>query len=144
MDGGISVHAHAAKHEDFESTAEGHHLFLSYMLRFGDDLDLFHAGDTIAFPELEAWVEPFQPDIAMLPINGRDYVRQTAGISGNMNYREAADFGYRVGARLIVPMHVGLFRHNDENPAYFVDYLSTVYPNQPFHLFASGERSVFP
>lgn len=143
LHGGISVHAHAAKHEDYATTEDGHHHFLSYVLRFGEDLDLFHSGDTIAFRELEDWVKPFQPDIAMLPINGRDFVRQSAGIAGNMNYREAADFGARVGARLLVPMHVGLFKHNDENPAYFVDYLKIAYPNQAFHLFAPGERLCF-
>jgi L-ascorbate 6-phosphate lactonase len=40
-------------------------------------------------------------------------------------------------------MHYGMFPHNDENPAYFVDYLYTRYPQQKFHMMTPGERFVY-
>ncbi|MDQ6420624.1 MBL fold metallo-hydrolase [Paenibacillus sp. LHD-117] len=139
---GLSLEAHAAKHEEFETDEAGEHFYLSYVASFGD-VKMLHAGDTIGFAELEDWLKPQAIDVALLPINGRDYVRQRQGIIGNMNYREAADLGAAIGARLIVPMHYGLFAHNDENPAFFVDYMYKRYPYQSMHLFAPGERFIY-
>jgi L-ascorbate 6-phosphate lactonase len=36
-----------------------------------------------------------------------------------------------------------MFAHNDENPAYFVDYLYSNYPAQRFHMFVPGERYIY-
>lgn len=142
LEGGLSLEAHAAKHEDFETDEAGEHRFLSFMAAFGE-LKLLHAGDTIGFPELEDWLKPKEVDVALLPINGRDYVRGRKGIVGNMNYREAAELAAAIGAKLTVPMHYGLFAHNDENPAYFVDYMYKQYPHSSFHMFAPGERHIY-
>ncbi|MHA6483546.1 MBL fold metallo-hydrolase [Paenibacillus sp. strain BS8-2] len=139
---GITLRAHAAKHEEFELDEAGEHLYLSYVVEFGG-LKLLHAGDTIGFVELEDWLKPQGIDIALLPINGRDYTRKRKGIVGNMNYREAADLSAAIGAKLTVPMHYGLFAHNDENPAYFVDYMYKHYPSSRIHLFAPGERFIY-
>lgn len=138
----VALEAHAAKHEDFETDEAGEHLYLSYVASFGD-IKLLHGGDTIGFVELEDWLKPQGIDVALLPINGRDYSRRRKGIVGNMNYREAADLSAAIGARLTVPMHYGLFAHNDENPAYFVDYMYKQYPRSSFHLFAPGERFIY-
>jgi L-ascorbate 6-phosphate lactonase len=139
---GVSIAAHAAKHEDFETDGAGEHFYLSYVATLGE-IKLLHAGDTIGFTELEDWLKPQEIDVALLPINGRDYVRGRKGIVGNMNYREAAELGVAIGARLTVPMHYGLFAHNDENPAYFVDYMYKHYPSSSFHMFTPGERFVY-
>jgi len=139
---GVDILAFAGMHADFERDAEGNHHFLSYGLTLGE-IVLYHAGDTIGFPELVDWVGAAKPDAAFLPINGRDYRRTAAGIVGNMNYREAADFANDIGTKLVLPMHYGIFRHNDENPAYFVDYAYQTYPELPFHLMRLGERFVY-
>lgn len=138
----IKLAAHAAKHEEFETDEDGEHFYLSYVLSLGE-IKLLHAGDTIGFTELEDWLKPQAVDVALLPINGRDYVRKRQGIVGNMNYREAAELGVAIGAKLIVPMHYGLFAHNDENPAYFVDYMYKHYPRSSIHLFSPGERFIY-
>lgn len=142
LSGDLSLEAHAAMHEQLEQNEEGEHLYLGYVLSLGD-IRLYHSGDTIGFPELVAWLQVKQADIAMLPINGRDYVRRGSGIAGNTNYREAVDIGAAIGADLLIPMHFGLFPHNDENPAYFVDYLYSHYPEQRFHMFTPGERFIY-
>jgi L-ascorbate metabolism protein UlaG (beta-lactamase superfamily) len=138
----VTLEAHAAKHEEFETDEAGEHLYLGYVAGFGD-IKLLHAGDTVGFPELEDWLKPQGIDVALLPINGRDYARRRKGIVGNMNYREAADLSAAIGAKLTVPMHYGLFAHNDENPAYFVDYMYKQYPYSRIHLFAPGERFIY-
>jgi L-ascorbate metabolism protein UlaG (beta-lactamase superfamily) len=142
LEGELTLEAHAAKHEEFETDEAGEHLFLSYVAAFGD-IKLLHAGDTVGFPELEDWLKPQGIDVALLPINGRDYARRRKGIVGNMNYREAADLSAAIGAKLTVPMHYGLFAHNDENPSYFVDYMYKQYPYSRIHLFVPGERFIY-
>lgn len=142
LEAGIRLEAFAAKHEQFEQDEAGEHKFLGYAASFGG-IQLYHAGDTVGFPELVAWLQEKRIDIALLPINGRDFVRGGQGIVGNCNYREAAEIAVQAGADLLIPMHYGLFAHNDENPAYFVDYLYRHYPAQKFHMFAPGERFVY-
>lgn len=142
LDGGIRLEAYAAKHEQFEQDDAGEHKFLGYAADFGG-IHLYHAGDTIGFPELITWLQSRQIDIAMIPINGRDFVRNEQGIIGNANYREAVEIAVQINSDLLIPMHYGLFPHNDENPAYFVDYLYRNYPGKKFHMFAPGERFIY-
>lgn len=141
---GVVLKAHKAMHDQFETDDQGEHLYLSYVMSFDEEVHIFHAGDTVGFSELAEWAKrDGDIDVAMLPINGRDFSRTEKGIIGNMNYREAIDMGRRMNAKLLVPMHIGLFPHNDENPAFFVDYLFHNYPMQSFHLFAPGERFIY-
>lgn len=142
LDDGLKLEAFAAKHEQFEQDEAGEHKYLGFAADFGS-IRLYHSGDTIGFPELVTWLQSRQIDIAMLPINGRDFVRNEQGIVGNANYREAVEIAVQINADLLIPMHYGLFPHNDENPAYLVDYLYRNYPAKKFHMFAPGERFVY-
>ncbi|MFE5318862.1 MBL fold metallo-hydrolase [Paenibacillus sp. NPDC056579] len=139
---GLEIKAFAAMHDRFEQDEEGNHLFLGYIIRYGG-LSIYHSGDTIGFPELVDWLKDEKVDIALLPINGRDYARTAQGIVGNFNYREAADLAVAIGADLVIPMHFGMFPHNDENPAYFADYMYSRYPEQKFHMMTPGERFIY-
>jgi L-ascorbate 6-phosphate lactonase len=141
-DGELKIKALAAMHDGFEKDEEGNDLFLGYIIKLGG-LTVYHAGDTVGFPELVEWLKEEKIDIAFIPMNGRDFTRTAQGIGGNCGYREAADLAVAAGADLVIPMHFGLFPHNDENPAYFVDYLYTRYPQQKFHLMTAGERFVY-
>lgn len=142
LEDGIRLEAFAAKHEQFEQDEAGEHKFLGFVADFGG-IHLYHAGDTVGFPELVTWLQSRQIDIALLPINGRDFVRNEQGIVGNCNYREAVEIAVQIQADLLIPMHYGLFPHNDENPAYFVDYIHRNYPAKKFHMFAPGERFIY-
>ncbi|MGO4547226.1 MBL fold metallo-hydrolase [Paenibacillus sp. 2TAB23] len=139
---GVRLEAFAAKHEQFEQDEAGEHKFLGFAAQFGS-LSLYHAGDTVGFPELVEWLRSKQVHLALLPINGRDFVRGGQGIVGNCNYREAVEIAVQINADMLVPMHYGLFPHNDENPAYFVDYIQRHYPAKKFHMFAPGERFIY-
>ncbi|GIP41247.1 MBL fold metallo-hydrolase [Paenibacillus sp. J31TS4] len=138
---GVRFTAIPAKHEEFERDAEGRHLHLGYVLDL-EGIKVYHAGDTLAYPELLETLVPHEIEIACLPINGHDFKRFGENLMGNMSFREAADLGAMLGADLIVPMHYDLFAHNTENPAYFVDYLHRAYPGQPYKLPVPGERFV--
>ena len=140
--GAVKIEAFKAMHDQFEQDEAGEHKFLGYVLQVGD-IVLYHAGDTLIFTELVQWLQDKQVDIALIPINGRDLQRTEMGIVGNCNYRDAADLAVAIQADLMVPIHFGLFPHNDENPAYFVDYLYSRYPAQKFHMLTAGERFVY-
>jgi L-ascorbate 6-phosphate lactonase len=131
-----------AAHTSYQVDVHGNHLYLGYLIEV-NGVRLFHSGDTIVTPELIEKVKEFKPHVVFLPINGGDFFRSSREIVGNMSYREAVDFSVRVGADLIIPIHYDLFPNNRENPAYFVDYLFTHYPNQKFHMMAPGERFIY-
>src|SRR5690606_41374058 len=80
---------------------------------------------------------------SILPINVQDYFRTSRWIVGNMNYRDAVDFGVTIGADMILPVHYDMFANNRENPGYFVDYIFHQYPNQKFHMMVPGERFIY-
>jgi len=139
---GMEVKALAAQHDRFETDEQGNHRYLGYIIKY-NGVTVYHAGDTIGFPELVEWLRAERIDLALVPINGRDFARTAKDIIGNMNYREAIDLCVAAGIDTIVPMHYGMFPLNDENPAYFVDYLYANYPQQKFHMMTVGERYIY-
>ncbi|WP_059040817.1 MBL fold metallo-hydrolase [Paenibacillus rubinfantis] len=132
----------AAAHEQLERDADGCPRYVGYVLEL-NGVTLYHAGDTVVFPELMEQVSALKPDIALLPINGRDYFRQQRGIVGNMDYREAAHFAREIGVDTVIPLHYDLFAVNAEKPGHFVDYVYEQFPEQKAHVMARGERFVY-
>jgi L-ascorbate 6-phosphate lactonase len=139
---GFQITPVPAAHTSYQVDLEGNHLYLAYCIEV-NGVRMFHSGDTIVTPELIEKVKDFKPHVVFLPINGGDYFRSSREIVGNMSFREAVEFSNTVGADLIIPIHYDLFPNNRDNPAYFVDYLFTHYPNQKFHMMAPGERFIY-
>jgi L-ascorbate 6-phosphate lactonase len=139
---GFQITPVPAAHTSYQVDLEGNHHYLGYCIEV-NGVRLFHSGDTIVTPELIEKVKDFKPHVVFLPINGGDYFRSSREIVGNMSFREAVEFSNTVGADLIIPIHYDLFPNNRDNPAYFVDYLFTHYPNQKFHMMAPGERFIY-
>lgn len=132
----------AEKHQIFETDENGNHFYLGFVLQ-ANGVTIYHSGDTIYFPELVQQLQPYAIDIALINSNGRDWIRDEMDLVGNMNYKEALEFGCRIQADLVVPMHYDMFAANRENPAYFVDYLFSRHREQKFHMFAVGERFIY-
>jgi L-ascorbate metabolism protein UlaG (beta-lactamase superfamily) len=109
---------HAVTAEDEFSDGDGR--FVGYLIRLAD-LVIYHAGDTIVTDALLASLEQQQIDVALLPVNGRDFFRDGDGIVGNLNVREAVEFARRVGAHTLVPYHWDGFAGNTEQPGRVVD-----------------------
>jgi L-ascorbate metabolism protein UlaG (beta-lactamase superfamily) len=105
--------------------------FVGYVVR-GSTLSIYHSGDTIIHDELLAALEGSMVDVALLPINGRDYFREEAGLVGNMDVREAVRLATRIGATVLIPMHWDLFAGNTERPSAVLD--ETVETGAPFHV----------
>lgn len=139
---GLRVFPVAAAHEQKDMDEEGNPKYVGYILQL-NGVTLYHAGDTVLFPELIETVRSQSIDLAMLPINGRDYFRNERSIVGNMNYREAAEFAYTAGFETVIPLHYDIFAGNAEHPGYFVDYMYSHFPEQKLHVMARGERFIY-
>jgi L-ascorbate metabolism protein UlaG (beta-lactamase superfamily) len=67
-------------------------------------------------------------DVALLPINGRDYFREAANVVGNLSGRESAEIAAAIGADLVVPMHYDAVPGNTESVGFFVDHVQRTHP----------------
>jgi len=126
--GALRVHAVAALHGDLPTDAysfdgaagDGACRFLGYVFD-ADGICVYHAGDTIAYPGLAEEVRRLAPDVALLPINGRDAEREAQDIVGNLDETEAVDLAAEAGVDLLVPMHWDMFAANPGSPGRVVD-----------------------
>jgi L-ascorbate 6-phosphate lactonase len=105
-----------------EALSDGLVRFLGYVLEV-DGVRIYHAGDTIHFEGMESTVRALRPDVALLPVNGRDAEREARGILGNLTEREAAWLAQEIGASVLVPMHHDLFAGNRGWPAHVVEWV---------------------
>jgi L-ascorbate 6-phosphate lactonase len=92
--------------------------FLGYLFDVGG-LRFYHAGDGLVYPELPAALAALAPDVLMLPVNGRDHMRESAGIVGNMNESEAAWLSAQVDPVFVIPMHYDAIEGNTGDPGHF-------------------------
>jgi L-ascorbate 6-phosphate lactonase len=92
--------------------------FLGYVVEIGG-IRFYHAGDGLLYPELPVTLSALAPDVLMLPINGRDHMRESAGIVGNMNEAEAAWLCAQVGPSYVIPMHYDAIEGNTGDPGRF-------------------------
>jgi L-ascorbate 6-phosphate lactonase len=92
--------------------------FLGYVAEIGG-IRFYHAGDGLVYPELPEVLAAMAPDVLMLPINGRDHMRESAGIVGNMNETEAAWLCAQVAPSYVIPMHYDAIKGNTGEPGHF-------------------------
>jgi len=106
--------AHYKIEQNFHS---GEYECLGYLIQL-DDIVLYHSGDTILYNGIvENILNPkWGVDIACLPVNGRDEIREQLGIVGNLDAYEAVDLALAINAKVLLPMHNDLFTINQEDP----------------------------
>lgn len=95
---------------------------------------MHHSGDTIPYEGQTERVKEHAVDVALLPINGRDFYRTRAGTIGNLDYRKAAEFAVQIGADVVIPIHYAMFRGNTVPPGHLVSYLADFHPEQSVHV----------
>ena len=96
--------------------------FLGYLAQVGG-IRFYHAGDGLLYPELPGTLAPFAPHVLMVPVNGRDHMRESRGIVGNMNETEAAWLCAEVRPAYAVPMHYDAIDGNTGDPGHFAALL---------------------
>lgn len=99
--------------------------FLGYLMDIGG-ICFYHSGDCLVYPELPGALAKLAPDVLMLPINGRDHMRESEGIVGNMNETEAAWLCAQVEPTYVIPMHYDAMKGNTGKPGHFADLICKV------------------
>lgn len=139
----ISVTAVAVPHDIYCADVKGNEKALGYVFYMGD-MAIFHCGDAVATERLVADVRAAGPiHLAFLPINGRDWIRESHNIIGNMTPQEAALFGKEIGCQTIVPTHYDMICGNEENPLLFAYYMEHIQPNHAWHILRNGETYLY-
>ena len=77
-----------------------------------DGLCIYHAGDCVPYPGLEARLADARIDLALLPVNGRDEYRLSRNIAGNFHVAEALALWAGLDIPFLVPHHFGMFAFN--------------------------------
>ncbi len=111
---GLQLTVFPAAHETFALDEQGRHPFLGYGITAAG-LRLYHSGDSIPFDALPGLLAGFAPQIALLPVKGRDATRLAAGIPGNFTLSEALRLAD--GIPYLIPHHFDMFAFNTIDPA---------------------------
>lgn len=112
---GLRITVFAAAHEHLEQDDVGRHLFLGYGITTGH-VRIYHSGDCIPYAGLQEAVSEFAPQIALLPVNGRDARRLADGIPGNFTLGEAIELARGANIPYLVAHHFGMFASNTIDP----------------------------
>jgi L-ascorbate metabolism protein UlaG (beta-lactamase superfamily) len=108
----LKVIAVPAAHPVVERGADGCAHCVGYVIEYAGRR-LYHAGDTSVADELLASLRRLAPiEIAVLPVNERNYYRDRRGIIGNMSLREAFGLADEIGVETLVPVHWDMFAPN--------------------------------
>jgi L-ascorbate metabolism protein UlaG (beta-lactamase superfamily) len=106
-----SISAIPSAHEKLETDDEGNHRYLGYLIDYGW-VRVFHSGDCVPYDGLSEGLKALHPDIALLPVNGRDTYRSQRGVPGNFTAEEAIEIARASGAAWLVGHHFGMFSFN--------------------------------
>ncbi len=107
----IRIRAVASAHETLDRIETGEHLFLGYILQFGN-ISVYHSGDCVPYEGLAETLSQFQIDVALLPVNGRSEFLGSRNIPGNFFFSEAVALCRSAGIPELVCHHFGMFAFN--------------------------------
>lgn len=135
----LQLTALPAAHYDKEHDAEKGYRYLGYLLEW-NAVTLYFAGDTLIYDDYIKNLRALpKADIAVLPVNGRDYFREQQGLRGNLLPGEAAQLAVELGWSLVIAGHNDLFAANrlpmGEVAAAFAQFA----PRQPYKFLQPGE-----
>jgi L-ascorbate metabolism protein UlaG (beta-lactamase superfamily) len=113
---GFRFHGIPAAHNELARDEAGRCKFMGYVVQFGP-WTVYHSGDTLWHEEIMAALQPFDTDLAILPINGNKPERRVAG---NLNAAEAVELSQLLGIKNVIPCHYHMFTFNTVEPDEFV------------------------
>jgi L-ascorbate metabolism protein UlaG (beta-lactamase superfamily) len=126
----------------YEEDGEGHARWMGFLIAC-NGVTLYHSGDTVLIPEIFTALSDQRIDIAILPINGRDYFREQKEIVGNLWPGEAVELAAALQAKILIGCHNDLFAGNRVNPGMLFDELDRRAPWQRCHLLQPGELYLY-
>jgi len=139
---GLAYTAIPAAHYSYEVDQHGHARWMGFLIEC-NGVTLYHSGDTVIIPQIFEALAGRPIDIALLPINGRDFFREQQEIVGNLWPREAVDLVVAIKARVLIGIHNDLFDGNRVNPGLLFDEIDRRAPWQRCHLLQPGELYLY-
>lgn len=139
---GLTYTPTPAAHYQFEVDSQGRARWMGFLIEC-NGVTLYHSGDTIIFPELLQALADTPIDIAILPVNGRDYVREKDSIVGNMWPGEAVLLAQQIGAKVLLATHNDLFASNRVPSGLLFEELDRIAPFQRCHMLQPGELYLY-
>lgn len=134
----IVIRGIASAHEFLDRTESGLYPYLGYVVTM-NDVTFYHSGDCCVYDGLLPLLKDAEPDLMLLPINGRDATRYASNWIGNMTYQEAADLAGWCWTKCVIPGHYDMFAVNQEDPQLFLDYMAVKYPEIKTEKLDPGE-----
>lgn len=132
LSGGIKVHAVPAAHPEIRRDGAGRLECVGFVLEHSGRR-VYIAGDTsVREPVLEALIRLAPIEVAILPVNERNWFRDRRGIIGNMSIREAFQLAIEVGVESVIPVHWDMFAANAASPEEIQAVYAQMQP--PFEL----------
>jgi L-ascorbate metabolism protein UlaG (beta-lactamase superfamily) len=136
---GIKARSVPAAHICYETCSDGRSRYVGYCLKVNGKL-IYHAGDTVLHPRVMRSVKAIgRPDLALIPVNERNYYREKRGIIGNLTVREALGFAQEIGAKLVIPIHWDMFSFNGVLPEEIRLLRSKIAPKLQVRILRCGE-----
>jgi L-ascorbate metabolism protein UlaG (beta-lactamase superfamily) len=132
--GPFTFHAIPSAHEKLDQDENGEHRFIGLIIQVGR-WTIYHSGDCVPYAGLIERLKNWKIDLALLPINGRDPLRD---VPGNFTAEEAAHLGKAINARTVIPCHYEMFEFNTVSPKGFVKIADKI--GQKYHILRAGER----
>jgi L-ascorbate 6-phosphate lactonase len=111
----LSIRAIPSAHTEIYRNANGELRDVGYLIQCGK-ATIYHAGDTIPHPEIFESLQGEAIDYALLPVNERNYYRESQGIIGNMTLREAFQMATDLQVKTFIPTHWDMFAPNSAFP----------------------------
>ncbi|MCC7490809.1 MAG: MBL fold metallo-hydrolase [Fimbriimonadaceae bacterium] len=139
----LRLHAVPAAHESLLRDDRGDLRQLGYVLQW-PAATVYAAGDTVPYRDQVATLQPFNPQVVLLPINGRDVRRRQRDLAGCLSVAEAARLASDLRAELLVPTHFGVFADDSADPATLQSFCATHDPALQAALPELGERVYWP
>ena len=122
----------------------GGHRALGYLARGRRAADLPLRATPSGGRGLEGEIRDLAPDFAILPINGRDPLREAENVWGNLLAEEAALLAAAAGVGAVVPCHFDGVAGNLGDPETFVRALAVHAPLATAHVLHPGDRLDLP
>lgn len=119
----ISIRATYADHGSLAPDAIG------FLLKIGT-IAIYYAGDTGYNPKIARDVSKLNPDIIILPINGR---------YGNLNGEAAAKLAVDADAEIAIPCHFWMFAEHNGDPEDFLNHMQKLSSKCEAKVMCMGE-----
>ena len=111
-----TVRAAPSAHPECSGSSARNWNAVGYLIE-GSGLRIYHSGDTSVTERYLEGIASLRPaDVAFLPVNEHNFIRQRAGIVGNMGVRDAFWLAEWLGVSVLIATHWDMFAANQVFP----------------------------